>query len=104
MDSLGENHKEFMKSNTSILKSQQRFKSKKHNVFAEKVNKIALSTNDGKRSQSIDSTETYAYGTNEDVIHKKEKIKYINIIKHYKKWLTMMMLQKKTKYHNSNWP
>ena len=55
-----------------------------------------MSTNDGKRSQSIDSTETHAYGTNEDVIHKKEKNKYLNIIKHCKKWLTMTMLQKKT--------
>ena len=29
-----------------ILKTQQRFKSEKHNVFIEETNKIALSSND----------------------------------------------------------
>ena len=37
-----------------MLKSQQRFKSKKHNVFTEEINKIASSD---KRIQSIDSIE-----------------------------------------------
>ena len=55
------NHKEFIKNKILILKSQQRFKNKKHNVFTEEVNKIALSRNDHKRMQSIDSIETYAY-------------------------------------------
>ena len=32
-----------------MLKTQQRFKSEKHNVFTEKINKIALSSNDDKR-------------------------------------------------------
>ena len=31
--------------------------------------------------QSIDSIETYAYGTNKDLICKKEEIKCNNIIK-----------------------
>ena len=44
------------------LKSQQRFK----HVFTEQVNKIALSANDDKRIQSIDSIKTYAYGTSKD--------------------------------------
>ena len=60
-----------------ILKSQQRFRSEKHNVFIEGVNKIKLIANDDNRTQSIDSTETYAYGTNKE--HKKEN-KWINII------------------------
>ena len=38
-----------------ILKSQQIFRSEKHIVFAEEVEKIALSTNDDKRIQLIDS-------------------------------------------------
>ena len=58
MDSLGENHKEFMKSNTSILKSQQRFKSKKHNIYTAKVSKIVLSGNSDKIMQWIDFIET----------------------------------------------
>ena len=49
--------KEFIKNNKLILKTQQRFKSKRHNVFTEEVNKIALSSNDDKRMQSIDLIE-----------------------------------------------
>ena len=46
--------------------------------------------------QSIDSIETYAYGTRKDLVSEKEEIKYKNIIKRYKKLLILMMLQKKT--------
>ena len=42
---------------------------------------IALSSNDDKRMQSIDSVETYSYGMGKDLIWKKEKIKRINISK-----------------------
>ena len=34
--------------------------------------------------QSIDSIETYAYGTSKDIICKKEKTKVNKIIKQYK--------------------
>ena len=34
--------------NEIMLKSQQKFKSEAHNVYTEKVNKIALSSNDDK--------------------------------------------------------
>ena len=37
-----------------ILKTQQRFKSERHNVFTEKINKIALSSNDDKRIKSYE--------------------------------------------------
>ena len=43
--------------------------------------KIKTDANDQKRSQSIDSIETYAYGTSKDVVCKKEEIKSNNIIK-----------------------
>ena len=46
--------------------------------------------------QSFDSTETYEYGTSKDLVSEKEEIKCNNIIKRSKKWLTLMMLQKKT--------
>ena len=39
-------------------KNQQRFKSEENNVFTKEINKIALSSNDDKRMQSIDSIET----------------------------------------------
>ena len=51
--------KEFTKNNKLILKTQQRFKSEKHNTFTEEINKIALRSNCDKRIQSIDSIETY---------------------------------------------
>ena len=34
--------------------------------------------------QSIDPIETYAYGTNKDLVSKKEEINCSNIIKRYK--------------------
>ena len=46
--------------------------------------KTTLSANDHKRLQSIDSIETYTYGTREDLVCKKEEIKYNNIVKQYK--------------------
>ena len=44
---------------------------------------MALSSNDDKRIQSIDSIETYAQGKSKDLVRKKEEIKCDNIIKHY---------------------
>ena len=44
-----------------MLKTLQRFKSERHNVFTEEINKTALSSDDDKRMQSIDSTETYIW-------------------------------------------
>ena len=41
-----------------ILKSQQRFKSKPNNVYTEGINKIALSSNNGKRLQTFDRITT----------------------------------------------
>ena len=45
---------------------------------------MALSANDNKRIQSIDSIKTYAYGTSKDLIYKKGKTKCNNIIKQCK--------------------
>ena len=44
-----------------ILKSQQRFISKKHDLYTENVNKIALSNNDDKRIVSSDKITSYPY-------------------------------------------
>ena len=63
IDSLEKN----LKNNKSILKTQQRFNSERHNVFTEEINNIALSSNDDERIQSFDSIETYAYGTSKDL-------------------------------------
>ena len=45
----GDSLKEFIKNNNLMLETQQRFKSERHNVFTEEINKIALSSNDDKR-------------------------------------------------------
>ena len=52
-DSLKEDHKKFIKNDKLILKTQQRFKSEKHNVFTEEINKTVLSSNYDTRIQSI---------------------------------------------------
>ena len=45
-----------------ILKSQQRFISKKDDVYTENINKIVLSNNDDKRIVSSDKITSYPYG------------------------------------------
>ena len=56
-----------------LLKSQERFISKKHDVYTENINKIALSNNDDKRIVLSDKITSYPYG------YKGKK--YINYIK-----------------------
>ena len=56
-----------------LLKSQQRFIRKKHDVYTEDINKVALSNNDDKRIVSSDKITRYPYG------YKGKK--YINYIK-----------------------
>ena len=58
-----ENYTDCLFNDEIILKSQQRFKSDHHKVYAEEVNKIALSSDDDKRLQTFDKIETYPYGT-----------------------------------------
>ena len=45
-----------------ILKSQQRLISKRHDVYTENINKIALSNNDNKRIVSSNKITSYPYG------------------------------------------
>ena len=48
ISSLKKDNEEFIKSNKLILKTQQRFKSGRHNVYVEEVNKVDLSSNNDK--------------------------------------------------------
>ena len=41
VDTLKENHREFIEKNKSLLTKQLRFKSEKHDVFTEEINKIS---------------------------------------------------------------
>ena len=57
-----------------MLKTQQRFKSEKHNVFTEEISKIALSSNYYKRMKSTDLIEMYAYGTSKVLVSEKKRL------------------------------
>ena len=74
MESHKKGNKEFIKTNRLILKAEQRFRSEKHNVFTEEINKIALSLYDDKRMQSIDLIETYVYETKTVYLVKKKRL------------------------------
>ena len=54
------------------------FKREKHNNLTEEINKIALSSNNDKRIQSIDSIESYVYGASKDLVSDKKEIKCNN--------------------------
>ena len=62
-----------------VLKSQQRFKSERHEVYTEEINKIALSSNDDKRLQTFDKITTYPYGTSAGKVCKAELLSKVNI-------------------------
>ena len=74
VDSFKQDRKEFIK-NQLLLKSQQRFKSERHIGFTVEINKIALSSNEDKRIQSIDSTETYAHGMSKVSYGREKRIR-----------------------------
>ena len=77
---LWKNGKELIKYNRIIFKSQQRFKKEKNNAYTKEVNKIALSADDEKWMQLIDSTKTYLNETSKYILHKNEEIRCNNII------------------------
>ena len=74
-------HNLFLRKYKLILKTQQRFRNEKCNVFAEEIDKITLSSNDDKRIQSIDSIETCTYRASKNLACRKEEIKFNDIIK-----------------------
>ena len=59
-----ENYKDSFFNDKTKMRSQLRFKIDLHNVYTEEVNKIALSSNDDKRLQTLDRITTYPYGSN----------------------------------------
>ena len=59
-----ENYKDSLFNDKVMIRSQQRFRSYNHKVYTEEVNKIALSSNDDKRTQTFDKVTTYPYRTN----------------------------------------
>ena len=79
------NHQDVIINNRLSFNLQQRFKSARYNNFTEEIHKIALSSNDDKRIQSISLVEPFACIQNKkDLIRKKEEIKCSNTIKQHK--------------------
>ena len=53
------NYKDCLFNDETILKLQQRLKSDCCNVYTEQISKIALSSNDDKKLQTLDKITTY---------------------------------------------
>ena len=65
--------------NEIILKTQQRFKTKGHNLYAEETDKITPSSNDDKRLQTFDRFTSYLYGTNAGKVSKTELLEDVTV-------------------------
>ena len=61
-------YKKFLFNDELIFKSRQRFISKKHDVYTENINKIALSNNDDKRIISSNKISSYPYGYKGEIV------------------------------------
>ena len=46
-------HEKFIRNNRLILKTQQRFRGKRHNIFTEKINDCFKFNNDDRIMQSL---------------------------------------------------
>ena len=62
-------YKKYLLNDEVILKSQQRFISKKHDVYTENINKIALSNDDDKRIISSNKITNYRYGYKGEIVY-----------------------------------
>ena len=62
------NYKKCLLNDEVMLKSQQRFISKKHDVYTENINKIALSNNDDKRIISSNKITSYPHGHKGEIV------------------------------------
>ena len=65
-------YKDSLLNNEIVLKSQQRFKSERHDVYAENINQMVLSSHDDKRLQTFDRIKSYPYGASPDKVCKTE--------------------------------
>ena len=74
------NYTDCLVNNKNVYRSQQRFKRNHHKVYAEEINKIALSSNEDKRLQTSDRIKTYPYGTNAFKVCESEILKCKKLI------------------------
>ena len=66
------NYKDCLLNNKIVLKSQQRLKSEKHDVYTEEISKITLSSNDYKRLQTFDRFASCPHGASAGKVCKTE--------------------------------
>ena len=66
------NYVEALFNDEAVIKSQQRFRSDRHKVYTEEVNKIALRSNDDKRIQTFHRVTTFPYGINTFMVCENE--------------------------------
>ena len=76
----------YLLNNQIILKSQLTFKSDRHDLYSQRVNKIALGSNGNKRLQTFDRMKSCPFGASVGKVCKIELIKnrLILIIIHMK--------------------
>ena len=72
-------YKDCLLNNEIVSKSQQRFKSERHEVYNEEINKITLSSNDDKSLQTFDKIKSYPYGRSAGRVCKTELLSKVNI-------------------------
>ena len=72
-------YKDCLLNNQIVLKSQERFKNERHDVYTEEINKIPLSSNDDKRLQTFNRITSYPYGTSAGKVCKTELLSKVNI-------------------------
>ena len=72
-------YKDCLLNDEIVLKSQQRYKSSRHDVYTEGINNIALRSNDDKRLQPSDRITSYPYGTTAGKVCKTEILNKLNI-------------------------
>ena len=72
-------YKDCLLNNHIVLKSQQRFKNERHDVYTEEINKIAISSNDDKRLQTFDRITLYPFGISARKVSKTELLSKVNI-------------------------
>ena len=71
-------YKDCLLNNEIVPKSQQRFKSERHDAYTEEINKTALSSNDVKRLQTFDRITSCTYGTSVGKVFKTEMLSKLN--------------------------
>ena len=81
-----QDYKNFLFNDEVIQKSQLRFKSDCHDVYTEKVNKIALSSNDDKRIQKFDRITMHLYVTSLFEVCENEMKNVCNAKETIRKW------------------